>query len=86
MKIQFSSFSKKNSGRTIIQHDDNDSDQAVTYHAINIVGYGNFQGTDYWIIRNNWDITWGDQGYGYIAANKNLMEIEQYPFVAYGNY
>lgn len=73
-------FRKKTSGRTIIQHD-NDNGEPLKYHAINIVGYSNTKGVDYWIIRNNWDITWGDKGYGYLAANKNLMQIEQYPFV-----
>nr|XP_027205517.1 peptidase 1-like [Dermatophagoides pteronyssinus] len=67
-------------GRTIIQHND-DNGEPVKYHAINIVGYSNTKGVDYWIIRNNWDTTWGDKGYGYLAANKNLMQIEQYPFV-----
>ena len=76
----FLSFFEKNSGRTIIQHND-DNGEPLKYHAINIVGYSNTKGVDYWIIRNNWDTTWGDKGYGYLAANKNLMQIEQYPFV-----
>nr|P25780.2 RecName: Full=Peptidase 1; AltName: Full=Allergen Eur m I; AltName: Full=Mite group 1 allergen Eur m 1; AltName: Allergen=Eur m 1; Flags: Precursor [Euroglyphus maynei]AAC82351.1 group 1 allergen Eur m 1 0101 precursor [Euroglyphus maynei] len=65
-------------GRTIMQHDNG---YQPNYHAVNIVGYGNTQGVDYWIVRNSWDTTWGDNGYGYFAANINLMMIEQYPYV-----
>nr|BCK60955.1 group 1 major protease allergen [Dermatophagoides microceras] len=65
-------------GRTIIQHDNGNQ---PNYHAVNIVGYGNTQGVDYWIVRNSWDTTWGDNGYGYFQAGNNLMMIEQYPYV-----
>jgi len=35
-------------------------------HATNIVGWGTQNGVDYWIMRNSWGTTWGDQGYMYI--------------------
>nr|2AS8_A Chain A, Major mite fecal allergen Der p 1 [Dermatophagoides pteronyssinus]2AS8_B Chain B, Major mite fecal allergen Der p 1 [Dermatophagoides pteronyssinus] len=65
-------------GRTIIQRDNG---YQPNYHAVNIVGYSNAQGVDYWIVRNSWDTNWGDNGYGYFAANIDLMMIEEYPYV-----
>merc|ERR1712159_408139 len=31
-------------------------------HAINIVGYGT-AGLEYWMVRNSWGTTWGEEGY-----------------------
>lgn len=35
-------------------------------HAVAIVGWGNDGTYDYWILRNSWGSTWGDNGYMYI--------------------
>lgn len=45
----------------------------LTNHALILVGYGYDEevGMDYWIVKNSWSNSWGENGYFRIARNKN---------------
>lgn len=45
-------------------------------HAMNLVGYGSEDGTDYWIIRNSWSEDWGENGYSRVAMGHNYCNVE----------
>jgi cathepsin B len=38
-------------------------------HAVKIVGWGNENGTDYWVVANSWGPKWGEQGHFRIKMN-----------------
>ena len=39
-------------------------------HSVVVVGYGQENGLDYWLIKNSWDTWWGLDGYGKMVRNK----------------
>ena len=49
---------------------------AGSYQYVNIVGYGNLLGTEYWIVRNSYGALWGEMGYIRMKAGINLCGIE----------
>lgn len=49
--------------------------QPYANHAVLLVGYGNQNGVDYWLLKNSWGTGWGESGYFKLQRGRNLCLI-----------
>lgn len=54
----------------------NPCDQTVTDHAVALVGWDDNGGDGYWILRNSWGDSWGENGYMRIKYTSALVACE----------
>ncbi|CAG4972955.1 unnamed protein product [Colias eurytheme] len=47
-------------------------------HAVLLIGYGNDGIDDYWLLKNSWGTTWGDQGYYRMVMGQHACNIGDY--------
>ena len=50
-----------------------------TTHSALVVGYGKQYGQGYWLVKNSWSTSWGEDGYIKVAMKNHICGITEYP-------
>jgi cathepsin L len=55
-------------------------------HAVVVIGYGTEGGKDYWLLKNSWGTSWGEQGFFRISRSTasgpgicGMLQLSSYP-------
>lgn len=57
------------------------NERSKVNHGVVVVGYGRQDGKDFWIVKNSWGYTWGEQGFNKVVRN-NKAGLEIWALVA----
>ncbi|XP_046356487.1 procathepsin L-like [Haliotis rufescens] len=64
-------------------YNDTDCSRTEVGHAMQVVGYGEEDGQEFWICKNTWGNTWGDQGYVRMKKGADTCGIESHASYPY---
>ncbi|XP_046564635.1 zingipain-2-like [Haliotis rubra] len=64
-------------------YSDADCSKTVVDHALQVVGYGEEDGQEFWICKNSWGESWGENGYIRIKKGSDTCGVESHASYPY---